>query len=203
MLTALGVIVAVILYIFTVIVLGSLRPGYNHLTQYISELGEVGASNAIILNSVLILDGLLIIAFAFGLHRGISEGKRSWIGPALVAVFGVGLVGGGIFPCGPGCAPESSQTIMHNLAGFPALVAIIFAPLIISRRLKRDSRWKGYDTFSLVIGIAAIPLIIANFTVFPSIGFAGLGQRLVLVVQLGWYIVMAIGLLRISMRLGS
>jgi len=89
-----------ILYTIVVIVLGLLRPDYDHVMQSMSELGEVGSSNAIIMNTAgFALLGVLMIAFAFGLHRDISGGNGSKIGPALVALSGTALVITGIFPC--------------------------------------------------------------------------------------------------------
>ena len=96
-------IIGPISYAIVVIILGFLQPGYSHVTQSMSELGEVGAPNAIIMNTAgFPLLGLLMIAFAFGLHRGISEGKGSKIGPALVALSGAALVITAIFTCDPG-----------------------------------------------------------------------------------------------------
>jgi hypothetical membrane protein len=50
-----------------------------------SELGEAVTPNAIIMNTAgLLLLGILLIAFALGLHRGINKGKGSKTGPALI-----------------------------------------------------------------------------------------------------------------------
>jgi len=198
---ALAAIIAVVLYVGSVIILSSLRPGYSHIRQFVSELGETGAPNAIVMDGVFISVGILVIAFSIGLHKGINEGRGSKVGPAFLVILGIAVIGGGLFPCDPGCqTPESLSGIMHIATGLPAIPATILAPLLISRRLKQDSRWKGYDTLSLAAGIVAIPLLIASMTLFPSSGLAGLGQRFALVVQLGWPLVMAIHLLRLSIK---
>ena len=133
-------IIGPILYTIVVITLGLLRPGYNHVTQFMSELGEVGAPNATIMNTArFTLLGLLMTAFAFGLHRGISEGKGSKIGPALVAVSGAGLVLSEIFPCDPGCVNESFVGITHEVFAMIAAFAMILALLTIYQRLRKDS----------------------------------------------------------------
>lgn len=60
-------IIGPILYTSVLIIVGLLRPGYNHVTQYMSELDEVGGPNAIIMNIAgFTMLGLLMVAFAFG-----------------------------------------------------------------------------------------------------------------------------------------
>lgn len=52
-------IIGPILYTIVVITLGLLRPSYNHVTQLISELGEAGSPNAIIMNTAGFSVGLI------------------------------------------------------------------------------------------------------------------------------------------------
>jgi len=198
---ALAGIIAVVLYVGSVIIISSVRPGYSHTRQVLSELGEIGAPNAIIMNGVFISVGILLIAFSIGLHLGINEGRGSKAGPVFLVILGITVIGGGLFPCDPGCqTPESLSGIMHVATGLPTIPATILAPLLIWRRLKQDSRWKGYDTLSLAAGIVAIPLLLAFLALFPTIGLAGLGQRFAFAVALGWPLVLAIHLLRLSIK---
>jgi len=77
-------IIAPIIFAIIVIISGLLRPDYNQLVNFVSELGAVGAPNAIIQRINFMLLGILIVAFTFGLHRGIGNGKGSIIGPLLI-----------------------------------------------------------------------------------------------------------------------
>lgn len=99
LLAACGVIAPVLLTALW-IVAGLIRPGYNHLTQYGSELG-VG-SNSILMNANFVLFGLLITPLALGLHKGINQGRGSRIGPALIVVVGATFIGSGVFPASGG-----------------------------------------------------------------------------------------------------
>lgn len=193
-------IIGPIFYTIVVITLGLLQPSYNHFTQSMSELGAVGAPNAITMNIAgFILLGLLMIAFAFGLHHGISDGKGSKIGPALVAVSGAALVMTGIFPCDPGCVDVSMVGITHSIFAMIAALAMILAPLSIFQRLKKDSRWQGYLVYSLVTVVVALALsAVYGFNVFEP--WKGALQRVSMGVPLLWVEVMAIRLLRLSIR---
>lgn len=193
-------IVGPILFTVVVVTVGLLHPGYNHVTQYISELGASGTPNAIIMNTVgESLLGLLVIAFAFGLHQGIGEGKGSKIGPALVAVGGAGLVAVAIFPCDPGCVNVTITGVMHVASARVRIIATILAPLLISLRLKKDSLWQGYRLYSVATSIAgAIVYLLLLFVLFKS--WNGAVQRILLGVQLLWIEIMAIKLLSLSTR---
>ena len=193
-------IIGPILYTIVVFTLGFLRPGYDHIAQSMSELGEVGDPNAIIMNTVgFPLSGLLLITFAFGLHRGLSESEGSRIGPALIAISGVGLILTGIFPCDPSCVDVSFTGRMHSICAMIPAFGMMFAPLAISQRLDKDSRWQNYRSYSIVTGIiTAIIAAMYGFNVFEPL--KGALQRASMAVPLLWVEVMAIKLLRLSIR---
>ena len=72
-----------------------------------SELGEVGASNAIVMNLETAILGISILMFAFGLHYGVTRDKGWKVGTIIMLVGGICMIGGGIFPCDPGCVSVS------------------------------------------------------------------------------------------------
>ncbi len=142
-----------VLFTISIIVAGSLRAGYSQFSGAgISELG-VGP-NAAIWNVGAIIFGLLIIAFAFGLHRGMSQGKSSKIGPALVGVSGAGFVGLGLFPA------NSVMLSFHQSFALVVFAASILAPLFIMRRVGRNQDRKGYRYYSLATGIGAFVVLL-------------------------------------------
>lgn len=192
-------IIAPISYTIIVIVLGFLWSGYNHVTQFISELGGVGAPNAIVMNTAgFALTGILITIFALGLHSGINEGSGSKTGPALVAVYGLGMVATGFFPWDKANL-ASFTSIMHLVVGWTSWIAMTLAPLFIARRLKNDSQWKSYRLYSLATGlVTAVTIVIYAFIGIE--GYMGALQRIIIGAPLVWIEIMAIKLLRLSIR---
>ena len=177
------------------------RPGYDQLTQYGSELGT--GSNAIIMNVNFVVTGLLITAFAVGLFLNIQGGRWAQTGSILLFVFGAGEVAGGLFPCDPGCpiAAQSITQLAHNLDAVIAFVAIALAPLILSAGLNRDQRWKDYRSYSIVTGILALGLLsIFSAAALDYIGFVGLFQRLFLAGPFLWIEIVARRLFQMSGR---
>jgi len=194
-------IIGPILYTIVVFTLGVLRPGYCHRAQFLSELGEAGAPNAIIMNTAgFLLLGILLIAFAFGLHRGINEGKGSKIGPALIAWEGGGYVAVAFFPCDPGCVPVSFSGMMHAWISWIFLGAgEILAPFFIAKRFKNDSRWKKYRLYTLATGVVLV--VFGVMFAFNMIkGWTGAIQRIEAGMSLLWVEIMAIKLLRLSIQ---
>ena len=193
-------IVGPVLFALVLVSLGLLRPGYNHLTQLASELGELGAPNASVMNTMFIVFGLLTVAFAFGLHRGVNGGRGSRIGPTLVAVFGaVAGVGGGLFPCDPGC-PVLGETLsgtMHTIVGSVGFAALSLAPLALSQSLKRDDRWRRYHSYSLATAAVALGafFLLASRALEP---WEGAVQRVLIGTLYAWIFIMALRLLNVA-----
>ena len=176
--------VAPILFAGLVIVLGLLEPGYSHRTRTMSVLGGVGGLRGITFNVGGALTGLLLIAFAIGLHRGIGEGRGSKVGPFLIVLSGFGMVGSAIFHCDLGCANVSSRTptgILHivsaGLSGAPLAISLF----IVFLRLRKDQRWENYRRFTLAMGILGnTPGVVLWITFFTTriTAWEGLIQRL-------------------------
>jgi hypothetical membrane protein len=167
-----------------------------------SVLGGVGGWRGIAFNVGIALIGLLLIGFAIGLHRGIGGGAGSKVGPILIAMGGVGLVGSAIFHCNQGCTNVlKSPTFagrMHILTSFLSGLCLSISPFAIFVRSKTDQRWQNYRWFTLAMGILAnlpgLTLWISFFTTrIPE--WEGLIQRLGIVFPLLWVEVIAIHLL--------
>ncbi|HSB00834.1 MAG TPA: DUF998 domain-containing protein, partial [Anaerolineales bacterium] len=80
------VIFAVVLIIFSLF-----TPGYSNLTNAVSELGTVGAPYALVWNIVgFVFVGLLIVAFAWGLHLDLLRSTGATIVPLLIGISGIG-----------------------------------------------------------------------------------------------------------------
>jgi len=183
---------------------GFLRPGYNPLTQAISELGDTGAplGSAIAERAVIALLGLLTILLAVGLHRGVGSGPDSRAGLAFMAVFGVfNIIQALFFPCDPGCVNTSFTGAMHSWIGLAGFLALILGMLALSQRMRKDERWKRYSAYSVVSVIVFVGLYVGNilgYGAISSVGIQGLVQRIVLGVPILWIGIVALRLLHLS-----
>lgn len=179
-----------------------LRPGYDQLTQYGSELAA--GQNSIIMNANFVITGSLIIVFSFGLFTNIHAGSRPAIGSILIGVFGIGEVVTAAFPCDPGCPLLISQSLsqsIHNVTAIIAFGSIALAPLLISLGLRWDTRWERYQSYSRATGLASVGLfLLFSVAILSSFQYVGFLQRVFLAVPFIWIEILAIHLLNISNR---
>ena len=185
-------IISPLLWNFLVYTLGVIYPGYNHVLQYMSELGAIGSPVASIFNLLGFgLTGILGLAFAYGLYRG-SAGK---IGSALWAIAYLTIIWMGIWPVGPGLTMQ-----MHVWGAYALMVAWAVALFAFSASFRSSERWKSlwkYALFFAVLGLIVSIVHLAGVWIY-TIPEHGLTQRIWANSYLLWGLIMAIKLYRIS-----
>jgi len=161
------------------------RPGYSHLRDTISELGEHGAPDAArVAWGAFAPAGLAVWAFVAALAQALPPDDAVLRGLALFAGLGAGYVGAALFPCDRG-APfgGSLRNHLHNLAGAIgylggaaglATLGEAFEGHAVFGRIAEITRALG---MSVLFGL--LPLS------FPS-PFRGLVQRLMESALFGW-----------------
>jgi hypothetical membrane protein len=178
-----------VLYTVTWLVLGFLDPTYSHTRDPISNLSAIGAPYALVMTSIILVFALLIVVFAYGLHRGLPSGF--WAGPATLAIAGVGYAGIALAPLN--LAGLGDPNVPHTISASVTVFAMMLAPLFLYPRLRRNPGWKNLSGYSIATTILALAFaILASLPTFA--GWEGLMQRLVLSVVLVWMIAIAIRL---------
>jgi hypothetical protein len=103
----------------TPLLAGLAQPGYQHCSQFISELGQAGAPHAMLVRFAGFLPtGLLTLAFALlsAAHTGSTSHAR--FGFVLFSAVGWAYLAAAFFPCDPGCPSSGSTTQqIHNAFG--------------------------------------------------------------------------------------
>jgi hypothetical membrane protein len=185
-------IIGPILYALVLFTLGVLEPGYDPISQSMSELGDVDAPYALIMNTLgFPLLGVFFILFSVGVQLDISSGKGSRIGPFMIALSGLFLILAGIFPCDAGCIDVTIIGGMHSLFATLAAIIMIPVPLAIIPRIHSDKAWRHYIWFSWMVVI--LSSFFAILYMLPELeGWTGFLQRLAMSVPLVWVVVTAI-----------
>jgi len=199
---ALAGIIAPILYISMVIILGFLEPDYSQRTMMMSILGGVQGWRGTTFNLGLVLIGILLIVFGFGLHRNVNRGKGNQPGLILLVIAGFGLIGSSYYHCNVGCVniirEPDFRGQMHMLFAFIAGLSLAFSPLPFFFSMKHNPRWKNYRGLTLAtVLLSNIPGIVMWVTFFTTRlpEWEGIIQRLGLIFPLMWVEVMAVKLL--------
>lgn len=186
------------IFVVSFIIQGALRPGYDPLRHPVSSL-SLGPGGWVQMVTFWVT-GLLVIAFAIGLRR-VDIGRAT---PILVAVVGLGILAAGFFACDPISgyppgspipAPRTVHGIVHDVVSTPVFTVLPAAMIVLARRWVRAGR-RGWAAASAL----AAPALFACF-VMAAVGFAqvaavmpyaGLWQRLSLIIGLGWLTVLPV-----------
>ncbi|RQX15806.1 DUF998 domain-containing protein [Micromonospora ureilytica] len=146
------------------------RSGFELRRHAVSSLtlGDLGWLQVIAFAST----GVLAVAFAVGLWQALRPGRAGTAVPVLVGVYGVAMVGGGIFvpdpalgwpPGAPAGLPEQASTgsVLHTVCGAAAFLSLIAAGLLLARRFagQGDRNWALYSAASGAVAfvLTALP----------------------------------------------
>ncbi len=118
-----------------------------------------------------ILSGVLLTAFATGIHRGVARRRWSLLGPALMGLAGVGMVLLG-FKTDPPGGRQSWHGLIHALAYFLFVGSLLLSYIFLWLRVRQDPRWRGYRRYCLLALLLLIPApllpgpVAANYVFF-------------------------------------
>ena len=160
-------------------------PNYNHLTQYISELGARNAPNENLVRFAGFLPaGILLCLFSLFALLSLPKSRMTTIGLLGLCYFAVGYIVAAFFPCDPGCRPAepSLSQLIHNFVGGIGYIAGALGLLAIGTQARKWTKGSILSSLAFLFGIVA--LLAASFTV----DFAGLTQRITELSILSWIV---------------
>ena len=147
------------------------RPGFDPTRDDWSLLSNGGLGWIQV--ALFIVTGLLTIAGALGMRRALAGGRASTWGPLLIALYGLGLIGAGVFVADPARAfppgtPADAHAIswhglMHFVCGGVGFIGLIAVCMVFARRFAGlgQRAWAAYSVatgvvfFAAFVGVAA------------------------------------------------
>ena len=168
------------------------RPGFDITRHDLSllangDLGWIQVAN-------LVVSGLLVLAGATGLRRALGAGRgRTWA-PLLLGLYGLGLVGAGIFTADPALGfppgtPADARSVswhglLHLVCGGIGFLGLIAACFVLARRFvgDRDRRWALASAVTGVVFLAGFVGIASG----SGAGWTILGFWIAVVVAWTW-----------------
>jgi len=165
---------------------------YNHLHQFISELGATGVVTAPLMNYLgFVPSGLMIALFGLGLRTHLPRSRINTLLCALVCAFGFGVSVEGLISCDLGCPQDAGtiENVIHNALAPMILLSLIVAITSFGFRWRRDSSLLKLSTYSLVTGLLALASLGALASTLGSREFTGLWQRILLLLLFSWCMV--------------
>lgn len=148
------------LFVLTLLIQDSTRPGYNPRLDVLSLLSLGNWGWVQITNFVLA--GVLNLLYAVGLWRKLHPGRAGTWGPILIGAYGLGLVAVGVFRTDPangfppGAVAPTSTSWHGTIHGFGALfvfmmVAAALAVFVRFFLARRERGWAWYCLASVVL----------------------------------------------------
>ena len=170
------------LYIFMYIIGGTLRPGYSHISDSVSELLAPGAPNKPLLDVFNLAFALSYTLFGIGVLQFVRGNEHNAlvgrIGAIMIIAVGVASIGSAIFPQDASGTPLTLPGTLHMIFVFGVQIpGAILSTLLVGIWLKRAGISPGFATYSF---ISAGAIILSGIMAGPSMGtpFMGLVERI-------------------------
>jgi len=171
-------------------------PGYSPVRDSVSSLAltPIGWLQSI----CFLATGLLLEIFVAGLFFNIRRARGFHAGIVLLAICGFVLLLIAAFHMDhPGAPPIDG--IIHTIASYGLGLLFPVAILSLTPSLKSTPNWKNIFVYTPAAGILAFGLIIGAFFTDQT-GWFGLYERIIILNALVWIEVVAMHLLRMSLR---
>lgn len=160
-----GVLAPLVLGV-SVIAAGLVTPDFSFLSESISQLGARGKAHPEVMNAGLILCGLLIAGFAYGLYWRLGRSgvaKTVWL---LLAIDGMGVVLSGIFQADSKSLGLAStlEGYLHSIFAQVAFFALLISILMFATVVHRKPAWRGFTRMSLAVFVFNLVLLLVFLT---------------------------------------
>lgn len=177
--------------------IGLMIPGYSHVRQTVSELGEIESPGRAAFTVLLLVVAACLIAFAGGVARTLRESRCSTLSAYFIGAMGVSAAGVGLF-----AFPHP----LHNVFGMSELVGYQ-APLVAAL-CRQEPKMRQLRAFSIAMYAVVLLAIAANLTTLDRHGelwtriqpFYGVVQRSLFAAWFFWCAGYGLLLMRIRPR---
>jgi hypothetical membrane protein len=190
-----------IIFAVAALVHSLLRPDHSLMEHPVSALAA--GPSGWVQNANFLLFGLLMIAYAVGLHLGVRPSRWGVVGFAFLVLSGIGLMWGGFFPATDATGAFQDDRLLHIPGFIMTFVGGGIGLILMSRRMAGDMRWKSLASYALASGIAMLVLILVGGGLVrppgaPLHAWFGLFQWVLLAVWFPCTIILALRLLHLA-----
>jgi len=185
---------------------GWLRPGYEPLKMYVSEL-SLGPRGWIQIVNFIVF-GVLLLVFTRGVVAEFQSGKAARGGILLLRIIALCYLASGPFVTDPASTARNQMTlhgILHGIFGAIVFTLMPISCFVFLRRFREDPKWQFLQWPTLALGTisAAGVILLSVATKLPNTQnvfneWLGLIQRTAIVPFMIWLFIFALGLLKQS-----
>jgi hypothetical membrane protein len=187
-----GVLTLPALTVFIVIA-GLVTPGYNHLSETVSQLAAPGRPHPEIIAAGFVLYGVLINGFALYMYRCLGNHTGARVVWLLLGIHGIGIILSAVFTDDPK-TPYTIVTltgILHDAVSSISFLALMAVIWMLARITYQDPAWRGFARFSIGVGVLGLVLsLMFVIDIFNPV--EGLLQRTFYFMSLIWIEVLSL-----------
>ncbi len=199
-------ILASILNILIIITLDFTVPDYNSMTQYVSEFGIIPGIVSRIAQTWWLINGTVLMLFALALNNTIKKsGKLSFLGPLFIFLYGLlDSVGSVVFPMD--AAEDTLIGMLHMAVSFLGITAVIFSPIALIGRIKKDPYWVRLVRLAWTAQIFFLLIYVVSVLAFADIclsRYFGLLQRIFIYAADIWIVILGVYALKYQPVVGE
>ncbi len=196
--SALAGVIGPLVLIATDIAAAFYEPGYNLIRDSISSLALTPMGWIQTIGFLAI--GLLVEVFVAGLLLSIRGRWGFGAGIAILVCFGFGLLLIGAFRTDPVGGPQTTEGVIHGMTATTVFWLFPAAALLIAPSLRNDRYWKGTFAYTVVTIVLALALLAGRLFLPEQLSWFGLYERMLVANAIIWVEVIALHLLRLSLR---
>ena len=189
-------IAAVVVYVIGDLLSALLYNGYSYLDQAISELSAFGSPVRPLMVMVILIHGLLVLAFGVGVLRASSRRSLSWVGGLLIAIGVVGFPTHTVWAMSSRDMESGFNDTMHIILSAVFSVLVVAAMALSAVAYPGWFRLYAFATIAVVGGFG----MAASFTIQGieqnDTPWAGGFERINAYAYFAWLIVLAVTVMR-------
>lgn len=180
---------------------GLLYEGYSFKDQAISELAAFGSPVRPLMVAVVLVHGLLLVAFGVGVWRSADRRSLRWVGPFLVAAGLVGFPTHTVFAMSSRWMEGGFNDTMH------LVLTVVFSLFVFAALVLAAVAYRGWFRLYSIATLLVLP----SFGMASSIAMGGIKEhlptpwaggfeRINAYAYLAWLVVLAVTVMRRSLN---
>ena len=189
-------IAAVVVYVIGDLLSALLYNGYSYLDQAISELSAFGSPVRPLMVTVILIHGLLVLAFGVGVLRASSRRSLSWVGGLLIAIGVVGFPNHTVWAMSSRDMEGGFNDTMHIILSEVFSVLVVAAMALSAVAYPGWFRLYAFATIAVVVGFGMAASFAIQGIEQNDTPWAGGFERINAYAYFAWLMVLAVTVMR-------
>jgi hypothetical membrane protein len=189
-------IAAVVVYVIGDLLSALLYNGYSYLDQAISELSAFGSPVRPLMLTVILIHGLLVLAFGVGVLRASSRRSLSWVGGILIAIGVIGFPNHTVWAMSSRDMAGGFNDTMHIILSAVFSVLVVAAMALSAVAYRGWFRLYAFATIAVVVGFGMAASFAIQGIEQNDTPWAGGFERINAYAYFAWLIVLAVTVMR-------